>query len=59
MKLIPSAEMKNWVPGTTDAFWAQRRYMGLGPKFVKVGRRVFYRPEDLELWINSNVREHT
>ena len=26
------------------------------PPFVKLGRRVFYRPSDLDAWITSNIR---
>ena len=26
------------------------------PPFVKLGRRVFYRPSDLDAWINSNIQ---
>lgn len=26
------------------------------PPFIKLGRRVFYRPSDLEAWINSNIQ---
>jgi hypothetical protein len=32
------------------------RVTGLGPRFVKAGRRVLYRPADLEAWITSQVR---
>ncbi len=28
----------------------RRRVEGTGPKFVKLGRRVLYRPEDVEAW---------
>ena len=26
------------------------------PPYVKLGRRVFYRPSDLDAWIESNIR---
>lgn len=35
------------------------RVEGRGPVFTKVGRRVFYRPEDLERWIMDGRRENT
>ena len=30
------------------------RTLGLGPKFIKAGRRVFYDPADLQLWREQN-----
>ena len=33
------------------------RCYGIGPRYLKIGRRVFYRPEDLEEYANSNVVE--
>ena len=37
----------------TLAVWRTRRF---GPKFVKIGSKVYYRLEDLEEWIQSRVR---
>ncbi|MEO8358697.1 MAG: helix-turn-helix domain-containing protein [Vicinamibacteria bacterium] len=31
------------------------RTVGGGPRFVRLGRRVCYRPVDLTIWIESNV----
>jgi hypothetical protein len=36
----------------TPAAWRNRRQ---GPAYVKVGRRVFYRPSDLREWLESRV----
>jgi DNA-binding transcriptional MerR regulator len=30
------------------------RTLGLGPRFIKAGRRVLYDPEDLAAWRNEN-----
>jgi hypothetical protein len=35
------------------------RLTGLGPAFVKAGRRVLYRQADLEAWVASRVRAST
>jgi excisionase family DNA binding protein len=35
------------------------RITGLGPVFVKAGRRVLYRESDLEAWVESRVRGST
>ena len=46
-------------PVTNRQTWAQHRYGGKGPAFIKVGRRVFYRPEDVAAWEESQVRTRT
>jgi predicted DNA-binding transcriptional regulator AlpA len=35
------------------------RVVGGGPIYVKLGRRVAYRPADVEAWINARVRHNT
>jgi excisionase family DNA binding protein len=35
------------------------RLTGLGPAYVKAGRRVLYRQADLEAWVASQVRAST
>ena len=44
------------VLGTYHAL-AHRRTNGTGPRYVKLGRRVFYRGSDLNEFINKNVIE--
>ena len=46
-------------PGTNRQSWAQHRYRGTGPAFFKVGRRVFYRPEDVLAWEEASTRTRT
>lgn len=46
-------------PGTNRQSWAQQRYRGTGPAYFKVGRRVFYRAEDVKAWEDSQVRNRT
>lgn len=46
-------------PGTNRQVWAQHRYRGTGPAYFKVGRRVFYRPEDVVAWEASQLRIRT
>jgi hypothetical protein len=38
----------------TLAAW---RHLGKGPAFTKIGRRVFYRPNDVKTWIDAQRRE--
>jgi hypothetical protein len=47
--------MKYEVPGTTDQSWAAMRHKGTGPRYVKLGRKVYYRRADLDEWIDKNV----
>lgn len=35
------------------------RYLGIGPKFVKLGKSIRYRPSDVREWIEKNIRENT
>ena len=37
----------------------RHRLTGTGPQFVRLGRRVFYRREDVEEWIAANVCSST
>ncbi|WP_106427462.1 helix-turn-helix transcriptional regulator [Nocardia farcinica] len=45
--------------GTSPAQLAQYRYLGKGPRFVKVGSRVRYRWADVEAWVEQNTRLST
>lgn len=40
--------------GPSPATLAKMRLSGTGPVFVKLGRRVAYRLEDLEVWVEEN-----
>lgn len=57
-KLIPSSAYAQWRKITDEAA-AQERYRGTGPKFIKVGRRVYYRARDIEEWLDANTRTIT
>lgn len=35
------------------------RWRGGGPVFVKLGRRIFYKREDIESWLEVNRRRST
>ena len=35
------------------------RVTGEGPRFLKLGRRVLYRPANLDEWLDSRVRRST
>lgn len=44
---------------TTPNQLSRLRYEGHGPKFVKLGRSVRYRWEDVHAWIEENVQAST
>jgi excisionase family DNA binding protein len=58
MELMTTAAASEYlgVPVKTLEAW---RYTGNGPRFVKLGRSVRYRPTDLHAWIEANVRQST
>ena len=35
----------------------QWRYLGQGPRYLKVGAAVRYRPRDVEAWLKAQERE--
>ena len=45
--------------GKSPAALAQWRYLGVGPKFIKLGRSVRYRINDVEDWLDSQTMERT
>ncbi len=40
--------------GLSTSTLAKLRLSGKGPTYIKLGRRVAYRPEDLDQWIDAN-----
>jgi hypothetical protein len=55
-ELIADAELANELhqkPNTLTS-WRNR---GIGPAYVKIGRRVFYRRSDVSAWLAAQRRE--
>ncbi|MEN8236897.1 MAG: helix-turn-helix domain-containing protein [Pseudomonadota bacterium] len=48
---------KRWCLSSTTL--QQWRWTGKGPEYVKLGRRVLYRPKDVERFEKEQLREHT
>lgn len=44
---------------TTVTALGQMRYRGHGPKFIKVNRRVLYKWEDVDEFLNRNTLQRT
>lgn len=45
--------------GKSVATVAQLRYLGTGPKFLRVGRSIRYRASDVEAWLHENTHTST
>ncbi|WP_409188850.1 helix-turn-helix transcriptional regulator [Bradyrhizobium sp. RDM4] len=57
-ELISPTELANMLGITTGAL-ANNRSAGKGPRYVKLGKQVFYRRTDVQAWIDANVRQST
>lgn len=43
-----------------STYWCERaRWAGEGPRFIKLGRNVRYRADDVMKWIEESTRENT
>jgi predicted DNA-binding transcriptional regulator AlpA len=56
LKPVEETAKKTGVSVSTLNKW---RVAGFGPKFVKLGRRVLYRDEDIEAFITAGIRRST
>jgi hypothetical protein len=56
--LVPPTDVAKHigVPAKTLAQW---RYLGQGPRFIKIGRHVRYRWQDVEAWLAAQSRATT
>ena len=57
-RLVEPQEVADYllVPVATLAQW---RYLGQGPRFLKIGRFVRYRWSEVERWLNAQTRGST
>ena len=56
---IYSADQASELLGIPKATLAKMRWAGSGCPFVKIGSRIYYREEDIDRWLSSNVRSST
>ncbi|WP_431711113.1 helix-turn-helix transcriptional regulator [Glutamicibacter uratoxydans] len=45
--------------GISKGAAAQERYLGNGPKFLKLGKSIRYTESSLQAWVNENTRDRT
>jgi len=56
---VVSARAAALIVGLSPSTLAKLRLNGNGPLYCKLGRRVVYRPEDLNAWLESRVVRDT
>lgn len=56
-RLTPDNLAQRW--HKTTRYLAQLRCNGKGPAYIKIGRQVLYRLEDVEAFEEKNLRLHT
>ena len=56
--LIPASDVPRYL-GIAQQTMNRWRCEGKPPRYVRLGRRVFYRSSDLSQWVRSQVRENT
>jgi hypothetical protein len=45
--------------GKSPAVLANWRYLGIGPRFIKLNRAIRYRVSDVEAWLDEQTRQQT
>lgn len=51
--LCDEREVANTLRQTVDTL-RRNRWRGIGPAYIKVSRRIFYRPADVEAWLEAH-----
>ncbi|EFD51811.1 DNA binding domain, excisionase family [Micrococcus luteus SK58] len=59
MKELMTPDELSEYTGTPVHTLAHWRYVGRGPRFVKLGRAVRYRAEDVRAWLEAQTRQST
>lgn len=57
-QLLTPAELAEQLH-STPATLAGWRYKGMGPQFIKTGRKVLYRATDVDAWLTEKTQQST
>ena len=57
-KLLTSDEARKII-GVSKGWISTGRSAGIGPAFIRVGKRCMYREEDLDSWINLKTKDNS
>lgn len=56
-KYLTPDQLTELVPGTTKGYWAQLRFLGSGPAYLKPSaKKVLYREESVISWLDASER---
>lgn len=55
-ELLTSQQVADY-RGTTTGVLAQERFNGVGPRFIRDGRRIRYRASDIRAYLDANTVE--
>lgn len=59
-RLLTVAELCELVPNTNPPYWAELRYRGTGPEYVKLtAKRLLYPERQFREWLASKARTST
>jgi len=58
-RFVTESEAAEHLGGVSRSFLAKKRCTGGGPRFVKIGRRVFYDIDDLDAYAEQAKRRST
>ena len=53
-ELLTPRQVADYI-GTPEAVLAQERYRGIGPAYVRLGRRIRYRAKDIAAYLDANT----
>lgn len=58
--LLTPDDLVEKVPGTTRGYWAQLRFTGKGPSFLKPSPKVvLYEQDTVDKWLRDSTRTQT
>jgi hypothetical protein len=59
-ELLTPAMLCQKVPETSEPYWAQLRFRGTGPRYLKPSpKKVLYKWQDVEAWLEGSGRNGT
>jgi hypothetical protein len=58
LKLVSEEQAADML-GLRKQTLSKHRWLGIGVRHVKLGRRVLYRLEDLHAWVDAHTRQST
>ena len=56
LELLTVSEAARWAK-VSESFLNKARLTGSGPHFIRLGRAIRYRPEDLESWARGSAAD--